>query len=368
LQPQSDVDQAFSTEKRFLGKPRHFCPDCTVKRKTRSFIWDLVIIAGCGLFISVMSPSSNATDIVLHLSLILVFLVPLILIHELTHAGVAKLLGLRVFGIIIGIGKTIWSGKLFGTDWTINLLPLGGITLVGTRPLPFIRLKLFLIFLAGPASHVIMAVVFFLWQQTLSMYTFGYQALMSLVIANVVGCHNLHPFKVTDHGHAGHHGWHLLHVPFLDEADKQALYWLFCREGSSPMPPTISTQQKVGGSAFSFDSTSGSRATSWASSRWRVENISFTRNLFADPRNEDAKELGLHYILLNNVASECPLRDPALRPKRTITRRKPSSICHGCRPSSVHAEQCSSSWGNSRKASSFSKRLCLCTAISTVKH
>jgi tetratricopeptide (TPR) repeat protein len=319
---QSDVEQAFSTEKGFLGKPRHFCPDCTVKRKARSFLRDLVIIVGCGLFIYALSPSSStAKAIVLHTSLILLFLIPLIVIHELTHAGVAKLVGLRVFGIMIGIGKTVWSGKRFGTDWTINLLPLGGITLVGTRPVALIRPKLFLIYLAGPASHIFMAAGFFLWQQTLAISTFGYQVLMSLVLANIVlAVTNLFPFKVSlTTGMQGTDGWHLLRVPFLNQAELTK-YYISYFAGEALQAYTandLDAARKWVDQAFSFDGNSGIARNILGIIQMAAGEHQASRETFLQIlETDEAKEPGLHYILFNNVAYlDALLRDPALLPE-----------------------------------------------------
>jgi Tfp pilus assembly protein PilF len=319
---QSDVEQAFSTEKRLLGKPRHYCPDCTVKRKTRSFIWDIVTIVGCGLILYTLSPSSStAALLIMNSLLILLFLIPLIVVHELTHAAVARLAGLRVFGIIIGIGKTIWSGRLFGTDWTINLLPLGGITLVGARPLPFIRLKLFLIYLAGPASHVILAIGFFLFGKILTTSVFGHQVLLSLVIANVVlALTNLFPFKVSvATGMQGTDGWHLLHVPFLDNAELTKRYiGYFAGEALQAYAANdFDTAKKWIHQAFTFDSTSGIARNVLGIIQMANGESQASRETFLQILGtEEAQEPGLHYILLNNIAYlDCLLGNPALLPE-----------------------------------------------------
>jgi tetratricopeptide (TPR) repeat protein len=316
------VEEAFSRERRLLGKPRHFCPDCTVKRKARSFLWDLVIIVGCGVFIYALSPSSStAKAVVLHMNLILLFLIPLIIIHEMTHAGVAKLVGLRVFGIMIGVGKTIWSGRLLGTDWTINALPIGGITLVGTRPVALIRPKLFLIYLAGPASHVIMAAGFFLWQQTLAISAFGYQVLMSLVLANIVlAVTNLVPFKISlTTGMQGTDGWHLLRVPFLNQGELTKRYvGYFAGEALQAYTTNdLGAARKWVDQAFSFDRNSGIARNilgilQMAGGEHQASRETFLQIL----ETEEAKEPGLHYILLNNVAYlDALLRDAALLPE-----------------------------------------------------
>lgn len=319
---QSDVEQAFSTEKRFFGKPRHFCPDCTIKRQTRSFIWNIVTLAGCGLFVYVLSPASSITAaIVLPGAQILLSLIPLIIVHELAHAVVARLVGLRVFSIMIGIGKSIWSGKLFGTNWTINLLPIGGLTFVGTRPVPHIRLKLFLIYLAGPACHVILAIGFILLQQAVSIYIFGHQVLTSLVVANIaLAVTNLFPFKVSlTTGMQGTDGWHLLRVPFLDEAELTKRYiGYFAGEALQAYAANdLESADKWVDQALTFDRASGiARNILGIIQMARGEHQTARENFLQILETDEAKEPGLHYILLNNVAYlNALLRDPSLLPE-----------------------------------------------------
>jgi hypothetical protein len=228
---------------------------------------------------------------------------------------------LRVFGIIIGIGKTIWSGNLFGIDWTINLLLLGGITLVGARPVPFIRLKLFLIYLAGPASHVILAVVFILLGKILAPSGFGLQVLLSLVIANVVlALTNLFPFRISvTTGMQGTDGWHLLRVPFLHDAELTKRYiGYFAGEALQAYAANdFDTARKWIDQAFTFDRTSGIARNVLGIIQMAKGESQASRETFLQILGtEEAKEPGLHYILLNNIAYlNALLRDPSLLPE-----------------------------------------------------
>ena len=67
---QSDVEQAFSTEKHFLSQPKHFCPDCTVKRKTGSFLSVLAFLVAFGLLIFALDPSSRTAAVILESNLV----------------------------------------------------------------------------------------------------------------------------------------------------------------------------------------------------------------------------------------------------------------------------------------------------------
>jgi tetratricopeptide (TPR) repeat protein len=78
----------------------------------------------------------------------------LILPHELGHALAAQLLGLRVFAIHVGTGRTLLATKLCGVRLEWKAIPAAGITLFGHPTLSFFRLRRFLTILAGPAVNV----------------------------------------------------------------------------------------------------------------------------------------------------------------------------------------------------------------------
>jgi hypothetical protein len=46
--------------------------------------------------------------------------------HELSHAGIARLVGSRVIGVTIGIGPTLWSGTIRNVEVEWRKLPIGG--------------------------------------------------------------------------------------------------------------------------------------------------------------------------------------------------------------------------------------------------
>lgn len=50
----------------------------------------------------------------------------LVVVHEAGHAGVARLLGMRVDRFSIGFGPVVWSTRRGDTEYAISALPLGG--------------------------------------------------------------------------------------------------------------------------------------------------------------------------------------------------------------------------------------------------
>ncbi len=318
---QSDVEQAFSAEKHLLRRTKHFCPDCAVKRQMRSFIWDIAILAGSGLVIFALHPSSRVVSIILQAYLIVLCMTPLVLIHELAHAAAANLAGLRVFGIVIGIGKTIWSGKLLDMDWIINILPIAGITGIGARPVPQIRWKLFFVYLAGPASHILMALGFSILWLIVPSWAAVHRLFSPLVIANILlAVVSLFPQKIsTLAGMQGTDGWQLLHVPFLNASDLTSRYVsYFAGEAMQCYAANdFDNAQKWVDKALALDSGSGLARNVLGVIQMACGEHQSSRGTFLQLLDtEVAKEPNLHYTLLNNIAYlDALLHDPALLPE-----------------------------------------------------
>ncbi len=97
----------------------------------------------------------------------------MILIHEFGHYAAAKYFGVRVEQFAIGFGKRVVGFQRGGTDYRINILPLGGyVKMSGENPMDertgdpgeFLnhpRWQRFIIAIAGPAMNVLLA--FGLW-------------------------------------------------------------------------------------------------------------------------------------------------------------------------------------------------------------
>lgn len=93
----------------------------------------------------------------------------IISIHEIGHLAVAKLLGMRVVTFSLGFGKRIWGFVFHETEYRLALVPLGGYVKLGGENLEeasgdardFVnrpRWQRILVYLAGPAMNVVLAV------------------------------------------------------------------------------------------------------------------------------------------------------------------------------------------------------------------
>jgi hypothetical protein len=83
----------------------------------------------------------------------------LLVLHETGHALVASLLGWEVRRVVIGFNKEVWRFHIGGVPILIKLIPLGGYVLPAPRNLSAPRLKLALIYLAGPGIELLLLAV-----------------------------------------------------------------------------------------------------------------------------------------------------------------------------------------------------------------
>ncbi|HEU4624229.1 MAG TPA: site-2 protease family protein [Steroidobacteraceae bacterium] len=99
-------------------------------------------------------------ELTLPLLLIACLMTPLsIVAHELGHAVAARLVGLTVGAIVIGVGRKLWSGEIFGTAVTLHAWPLSGLTFLGSQSLHFLRTRLWLATLMGPATNGLLVIL-----------------------------------------------------------------------------------------------------------------------------------------------------------------------------------------------------------------
>lgn len=93
----------------------------------------------------------------------------IIFVHEAGHLLMAKFFHMRVLTFSLGFGKRLWGFRRGGTDYRLSLVPLGGyVQLSGEDPseasddpaefLNRPRWQRVLVYLAGPAMNVILAV------------------------------------------------------------------------------------------------------------------------------------------------------------------------------------------------------------------
>jgi regulator of sigma E protease len=96
----------------------------------------------------------------------------IIVVHEAGHLMVAKAFGVRVLTFSVGFGRRIWGLRRGETEYRLSAIPLGGYVRLGGEnpdevtadPREFLnkpRWQRVLVYLAGPAMNVVLAIVIF---------------------------------------------------------------------------------------------------------------------------------------------------------------------------------------------------------------
>lgn len=112
----------------------------------------------------------SATGILVNLLAFAFALGVIISVHEAGHLLVAKLFDVRVHAFSIGFGPRIWGFRRGETDYRLSAVPLGGYVKLGGEqpdevtgdPREFLskpRWQRILVYLAGPAANVVLAIL-----------------------------------------------------------------------------------------------------------------------------------------------------------------------------------------------------------------
>ncbi|MDB6029610.1 MAG: hypothetical protein JWM68_5833 [Verrucomicrobiales bacterium] len=162
---ESEVAESFANHRKSFSKIfQLLCPACSARQRLAddkfaiftSFVWGVV-----GLLFIIFLPEQSIGWFLLNLFIFYLCSILTIVPHELGHALAGRAVGFRVFGIIIGVGKKLWKGKLFGFDVTVNSMPIGGLALVAPKTLEGFRAKKFITVAAGPLVNLLIAL--FIW-------------------------------------------------------------------------------------------------------------------------------------------------------------------------------------------------------------
>jgi tetratricopeptide (TPR) repeat protein len=231
---ESRLSSAFRKAAGFWSVKR-LCLRCWEKNRTSTHRLHLaiyILLGVSGLILLMLPDALVEMRVIAVFCLIPPFLIASLLPHELGHALAAKLLGLRIFSISFGLyGRTLWKRRLFGCVIEVKSLPVIGLTEVGYTSRHWVRLRDFLMVLAGPMANAALVAPIYLIFGKPSVST-GTLLLHAFVWANLLMVFlNLWPRRTSEFPSDG---LQLLLTPFLSRTEIQhrcALY--FWREGLS---------------------------------------------------------------------------------------------------------------------------------------
>jgi membrane-associated protease RseP (regulator of RpoE activity) len=224
---QSPVEAVFVAKKRADGSlVRCLCFECESKRVANATLLLYVLVPVFGLLILLTDPYSRLGVFYLLVFAGLVLSIPLIILHEFSHALIAQALGFRVFAIHLGLGKVLLSRRFWGITWTVHLIPSSAVTLVSGPEMRRYRLRTFLIHLAGPAFHGLL-IALLLWIKSILGFSGTWYGLALWTNVCLLAL-NLFPYKTyATTGPTGTDGWAMLKAPRLTPEDLRVRYASF---------------------------------------------------------------------------------------------------------------------------------------------
>ena len=120
-----------------------------------------------------------------------------VIVHEAGHALVGTVLRMRVYGITIGSGRVLYTGKIGGVNVQVGAFPLFGAVVAAPLGDALLRPRLALLYLAGPLANLASAyaVSGYSGPPTQSLFTFTMVAFCAVSV--LMGVVNLLPFRIS---------------------------------------------------------------------------------------------------------------------------------------------------------------------------
>lgn len=148
---ETDLPGVYTGTGRFL-----LCPWCA-SRMPSGEVWVVAFLYASLAILAVAALAASRGKegwLLAHGALFPVFLFLGLLAHEAGHALVAKALGLRVFALLLGIGRTVVKFRIGRTHVELRTYPMAGATTFAPREDRAVRLRVGLAIVAGPLANV----------------------------------------------------------------------------------------------------------------------------------------------------------------------------------------------------------------------
>lgn len=144
-------------QRSFRTKRRTLCRGCFERRdyKTyRNLFWFYCAFSAVAALGAILFPETSLGPILLNVAAIQAWVFIFTVLHELGHVFAARLAGLRVFGIEVGMGGVAFDFRLWGFRWLFRSIPFGGFAHAAHRDIRWFRLRDTLFILGGPAANL----------------------------------------------------------------------------------------------------------------------------------------------------------------------------------------------------------------------
>jgi tetratricopeptide (TPR) repeat protein len=327
---ESEIEQAFVVRRRWLGLvKRIYCPACWEKVFLRDQLFSLAAVLLLVFLLDALHFGRGPYRALLDFLFLAAIYISLMVAHELAHTAAGLLLGVRVFRVIFGYGKTLWTGRAFGIAWEWHLWPVGAGTLMAVPPQRGSRWRLFGAILAGPALHALLLAAAFALQLFLSILQGWFGVDVALLIRAVgfflfvdlmMLIFNAVPMKAgATFGRAGTDGLQLIHQALLkpeEQALQEQSYYVMEALDAGLRNDPEAVRHWVEEGLARFPGQTVLRA-SLGVNLIRQKRFPEAREVFAALiPSEEAKRPFFKYLMYNNAAyADLLTRDPALLPE-----------------------------------------------------
>jgi hypothetical protein len=327
---ESEVEQAFLARRRWFGLvKRTYCPLCWEKLFFREQAFSLAAILLFAFLADALLSGRGPYRVLLDFLFLALIYISLVVAHELAHTAAGLLLGVRVFRMIIGYGKTLLAGRAFGITWELHLWPVGAGTLMAVPPQRGSRWRMFGAILAGPALHALLLAAAFALQLFLSVLQgwFGWNVAVFIRAAGfflfidfMMLFFNVIPMKTgVPFGRTGTDGLQMIQQAFLKPEEQalqeQSYYAMEALDAGLRNDPGAVRRWVEEGLARFPDQPA--LRTSLGVNLIREKRFSEARDVFTSLiPSEEAQKPFFKYLMYNNVAyADLLTRDPALLPE-----------------------------------------------------
>lgn len=199
------------------------CPRCDRKRALRWRRWLLAWILALPVLGGVLLGTGwddGLGYILINVGLLELSVCVATVLHESGHALAARIAGLKVQEVILGMGGRWFEVRVFGVPVRVNALPFGGGTRLGHVRREWARLRHFTAALAGPLANLAAVVLVPDVLRGAELLREGPAPLYVFSLANAGGLvFNLLPMRgLSLAGFQGNDGMALLQIPFWSDA------------------------------------------------------------------------------------------------------------------------------------------------------
>lgn len=187
------------------------------------------ILIGISTFLFLQKSGIDPSDLsYLNILLFLLFMIPMVYLHEIGHVLAAKLVGIGISRVQFGDGREIWRKRIFSILVIIKSSQGGGYTFVGDLKKKFSK-PAFTLFTAGGMLMQLLITVPLMIITDFHLSDFlgnGINVSASLIYANLfMVVLNLIPMKASCNGFKiANDGLNLIKLPFIKQRDIEEIY------------------------------------------------------------------------------------------------------------------------------------------------